>query len=149
MDDTEFQTPIPWGLVEHVQRTKSGRTTMQISLSIETRARMALAASQLNVSKLCLIRAIINRFLLDHEKARQGPPPVTSEAPAPVTGHVLVGSPSGTVLVPVIRAPREPEDNKDEEPGPSHRNPVPEPALEVPIPIKRRGGRSRTSATPR
>ena len=84
MGSTEFQTPIPWGLVEHVQRTKSGKTTMQISLSIETRARLALAAEQLNVSKLCLIRAAINKFLLDHEQARQETPPVT-RAKSPVT----------------------------------------------------------------
>ena len=140
MDDTEFQTPIPWGLVEHVKRSKSGKTTLQISLSIETRARLALTAEQLNVSKLCLIRAAINRFLLDHEQARQEPPPVaTSEATCEVTTPCS-GEPSGLVLVPVTGAPV-PEDNQGTEPGPSHRNPVPEPA---PLrPIKRRGGRTR------
>ena len=142
MPFTEFQTPIRWGLVEHVQRTKSGKTTMQISLSIETRARLALAAEQLNVSKLCLIRAAINKFLLDHEQARQETPPVT---PCQVTGHVLVGSPSGNVLVPVTPDPQGSEDNQGIEPGP-----LPEPApLRPMVPIKRRGGRSRTSAPPK
>ena len=105
MDDTEFQTPIPWGLVEHVQRTKSGRTTMQINLSIETRARMAIAAEQLNISKLCLIRVAINRFLLDHEQARAEPPPIAAiEATCEVTSPVLGGA-QWSRAGPVTRAP--------------------------------------------
>ena len=36
MSDESSQSPIPWGLVEHVHRTKSGKTTMQINLPIET-----------------------------------------------------------------------------------------------------------------
>ena len=74
----------------------------------------------------------INQFLLAHEKARQDP--LRWPQARPCTGYrpVLVGSPSGTVLVPRNGNPRH---NKDEEPVPSHRIMVPEPEP----PIKRRG----------
>jgi len=46
MSDAESKSPIPWGLVEHVRRTSTGRTTMQISLPIELRARMLVSQPQ-------------------------------------------------------------------------------------------------------
>ena len=89
-DDTA-QSPIPWGLVEHVNRTKTGRTTMQISLSIETRARLAQAAMDLGCSKLALIRTAISQFLLAHEETRRSGQErayaATSEVPPPVPGR--------------------------------------------------------------
>lgn len=162
-DDVEFQSPIPWGLVEHVHRTKTGRTTMQISLPIELRARLARAALDLGCSKLALIRVAISRFLLAHEAERvqclavlgpgqsacpgTGQEPsslATSEAPSPVPG----GTPSSaTVVVP------EPE---SEEPEPE---PEPEPALEpvtkkatVPTPVAKKppaAGAAPTTKKPR
>ncbi len=70
MSDDKGSAPIPWGLVEHVNRTKTGMTTMQISLSIETRARLAQAALDLGCSKLALIRASISQFMISHERDR-------------------------------------------------------------------------------
>ena len=103
MDDTEFQTPIPWGLVEHVQRTKSGRTTMQINLSIETRARMALAASQLNVSKLCLIRSAISQVPTgSRDRPAKNRLPGHKRGPVRRSpGTCSWGALAGIVLVPV------------------------------------------------
>lgn len=96
MSDESFQSPIPWGLVEHVHRSKSGKTTMQISLPIELRARMAQAALDLGCSKLALIRSAISQFLLVHEQnQRSGQEKAflaTSEVIPPVPGHGHVGA---------------------------------------------------------
>ena len=91
MSDDVGESPIPWGLVERVNRTKTVRTTMQISLPIELRARMAQAALDLGCSKLTLIRAAISQFLLAHEEARSSGQKMayaaTSEVAPPVTGR--------------------------------------------------------------
>ena len=56
MNDESFRSPVPYGLVEHVHRSKSGKTVMAISLPIELRARLAQAALDLGCSKLALVR---------------------------------------------------------------------------------------------
>ena len=108
MSDEETRSPIPWGLVEHVNRTKTGRTTMQISLSIEARARLAQAALDLGCSKLALIRTAISQFLLAHEENRRSGQErayaATSEVPPPVPGLV----PAEPVEAPVSELVPEP-----------------------------------------
>jgi len=118
MSDEETMSPIPWGLVEHVKRTKSGRTTLQISLPIELRARLHQASIDLGCSKLALIRSAISQFLLAHEKARsigqERAYAATSEVLPPVPGPVpavegesnrAAGEPEPE-LPPVIDEPR-------------------------------------------
>ena len=68
MTEREDPRPIPYGLVEHVHRSKSGKTTMALSLPIETRARLAQAALDLGCSKLALVRAAIGQYLILHEE---------------------------------------------------------------------------------
>ena len=103
MDSESFSSPIPWGLVEHVHRTKTGKTVMAISLPIETRARMAQAALDLGCSKLALVRASINQFLMAHEETRRSGqerafaavseplPPVADPEPVAATVPTVAG----------------------------------------------------------
>jgi hypothetical protein len=113
MSDEETQSPIPWGLVEHVNRTKTGKTTMQISLSIEARARLAQAALDLGCSKLALIRSAISQFLLAHEEARSSGQErayaATSEVLPPVPDREPVGTTEPTVAEPESPPVVEPE----------------------------------------
>ena len=160
--------PDPLSLVSHVNRSKTGISKLQLTIPIELRARLARASSDHSIPQLALIRTAISAYLTSLEKrsptpaptsggpARPGelgsvpdhqePPPEASvgHRPAP-PGTLWVGSPSGNVLVPVTPGPQGSEDNQGIEPGP-----IPEPALTRPmVPIKRRGGRSRTSAPPK
>ena len=104
MSDDTAQSPIPWGLVEHVKRTTTGRTTMQISLPIELRARMMQASIDLGCSKLALVRAAISQFLLAHEESRRSGQErafaAVSEVAPPVPDSEPVGSDEPTVAEP-------------------------------------------------
>lgn len=127
-DDTD-PSPIPWGLVEHVKRTESGRTTLQISLSIETRARLAQAALDLGCSKLALIRAAISQFLLAHEENRRSGQEraflATSEViPPPLTAPVAFTGASGPVPG---GTPPEPDRGTVEAPEPPDSEAIPAP----------------------
>jgi len=92
---------------------------MQISLSIEARARLAQAAIDLGCSKLALIRTAISQFLLTHEQARsigqERAYAATSEVAPPVPGHEPVK----------VTVPTEPE-------------PEPEPTMAVEPPRSRK-----------
>lgn len=123
-DDVSPQSPIPYGLVEHVHRSKSGKTVMAITLSIETRARLAQAALDLGCSKLALIRAAIGQYLILHEENRSrgqerayqavetvSVPPVGASSPVPdpeprVTGGSTVAEPEHS---PAMEPEPEPE----------------------------------------
>jgi len=113
MSDEETRSPIPWNLVEHVRRTSTGKTTLQISLSIETRARLAQASLDLGCSKLALIRTAISQFLLAHEKARsigqEQAYAAVSGASDPVPGPEPVGASEPTRAVPEPTRTPEPE----------------------------------------
>lgn len=115
MSDEETQSPIPWGLVEHVHRSKSGKTTMQISLPIELRARMVQAALDLGCSKLALVRVAISQFVMAHEENRsrgqERAYAAVSEIPPPVPGHEPVEA--GTGPVEATESEPEPEPTMD------------------------------------
>ena len=104
MSDDTTQSPIPWGLVEHVHRTKTGKTTMQISLPIELRARLAQAALDLGCSKLALIRSAISHYLTVYEENRRSGQEqayaATSEVLPPVPDREPVGTTEPTVAEP-------------------------------------------------
>ena len=71
MSDVESSSPVPYNLVEHVHRSKSGKTVMAISLSIETRARLAQAALDLGLSKLAVVRTALSQFLMAMRRWQQ------------------------------------------------------------------------------
>lgn len=130
-------SPVPWGLVEHVNRTKTGKTTLQISLPIETRARLAQASLDLGCSKLALIRTAINQFLIAHEITRQTGQERAYQAvetiPVPTQG------PGGIVPDPEPQMTVEPavaEPKPEIPPGPEQSQAVPE---QAPTPKQSRG----------
>lgn len=70
MSDDPSPSPVPLGLEEHVHRSKTGKTVMAITMSIETRARLHQAALDLGVSKMALVRSAILQYLIHHEETR-------------------------------------------------------------------------------
>ena len=67
-------------LVEHVKRTESGHTRMQIRISISMRAVMVALSRRLGVSQLAIVRSALAAYLLANEPTWQG---TTLPAPAP------------------------------------------------------------------
>ena len=94
MSDEETHSPIPWELVEHVKRTKSGRTTLQISLPIELRARLAQAALDLGCSKLALIRSAISHYLTVYEEAQRSGQEMAYQAVSEVAPPAIDSGPA-------------------------------------------------------
>ena len=66
-------TPSEMNAVVHIKRTSTGRTTMQISLSIELRCMIALAAKRHNMSQLSLIRCALTRYMQWLDSPPEGP----------------------------------------------------------------------------
>lgn len=165
MTEREDPRPIPYGLVEHVHRSKSGKTVMAISLPIETRARMAQAALDLGCSKLALVRAAINQFLIQHEESRRlgqeralaatsevappvpDPEPVeTSEPTVAGSEHLPVPSTGGAHGAPTAWLEPEPEPELTVVPEPAvppMLEVAPEPAPE-PVKAPRRARKERS-----
>ena len=54
-------------LVEHVKRTETGQTKMQIRLPISLRAGMAELSKRLGISQLALVRSALAAFLVANE----------------------------------------------------------------------------------
>ena len=54
-------------LVEHVKRTETGLTKMQIRLPISLRAGMAELSKRLGISQLALVRSALAAFLVANE----------------------------------------------------------------------------------
>ncbi len=134
-NDDQFQSPIPWGLVEHVNRTKTGKTVMAISLPIETRARLAQASIDLGCSKLAIVRAAINQFLAAHEQARRSGQEQAYRA-VETAPMATVGA-SGPTPDPVPRVALEPVQSQPEQaptPEPSEPEPPIEPEQIIPVP---------------
>ena len=109
-------TPSEMNIVSHVKRTSTGRTTMQISLSIELRAMLAKAAKQHNMSQLSLIRCAISYYMQWSAQPRQ-----SGQEPVPLASPEAIATGSGHVPVEPDLAP-EPENRP---------HPVPKPAPEA------------------
>ena len=144
MSDDVDPRPIPWGLVEHVHRSKSGKTTLQISLSIETRALLAQAALDLGCSKLALVQGAVSQFLVHHEESQRAGQEralaAVSEVAPPVTDPTPVETGGSTVAEPEHLPVMEPEPEGVIEPRTSAGTPEQAPAPKR-SPRARPGGR--------
>lgn len=133
MSNEDTQSPVPYNLVEHVHRSKSGKTVMAISLPIELRARMHKAALDLGCSKLALARTAIAQFLVHHEASRRSGqerayqatvpvPPVGASSPVPdpepLPNKLGARTSEPTVAEPEHLPVPEPEPELEPEPAP-------------------------------
>lgn len=89
-------------IVSHIKRSSTGRTTMQISLSIELRCMLAKTARTHNLSQLSLIRCAISHYIQwlegTQESGSQSGPLAQEPVPVAVPG-APIQNPGGTALI--------------------------------------------------
>ena len=121
----------PMDRVSHINRSKSGMTKMQITLSIEMRALMAEASERLGMSQLSLIRSAISAYLQAHSSQKVGETPADSTKGTELLPHPPVEQ--GPVIVPEPVPEPLPGPAHEPEPGPPVANPEPDSSI-VPAP---------------
>lgn len=108
----ESKSPIPFELVQHINRSKSGKTSLVLSLDISTRARLARMSLDLGCSQASLVRASLIQFLEHHEQSRragqelaygavEAAPVAFPVAVPPVTSEATQAVPEPTAVLPL------------------------------------------------